>query len=95
MAATPSKTLLTLSQTLLTLLQKGLTSRGSSLGGPSLVFAGRAKRPLGLMLFLNRPQDILDTVFRNLTTEFGCLYIRGAIMNAAPDARVHHLVAHL
>jgi hypothetical protein len=30
---TPSKTLLTLSKTLLTLLQKGLTSRGSSLGG--------------------------------------------------------------
>src|ERR1700675_1619803 len=33
-AATPSKTLLTLPKTLLTLLQKGLTSRGSSLGGP-------------------------------------------------------------
>jgi len=31
-AATPSQTLLTLSTTLLTLLQKGLTSRGSSLG---------------------------------------------------------------
>ena len=31
-AATPSKTLLTLPKTLLTLLQKGLTSRGSSLG---------------------------------------------------------------
>ena len=47
------------------------------------------------MLFLNRPQDILDTVFRNLMTEFGCMDIRGAIMNAAPDARVHHLFAHL
>jgi hypothetical protein len=51
---------------------------------PSAVFAGHAKRTLGFMLFLNRPQDILDTVFRNLTTEFGCLYIRGAIMKNDP-----------
>src|SRR2546427_12081097 len=44
-AATPSQTLLTLSQTLLTLLQKGLISRGSSLGGAARVVSPRPPVP--------------------------------------------------
>ena len=57
-AATPSKTFLTLAKTLLTLLQKGLTSRGSSLGGwlrgyatgqPEVTAAGMLGHPASLL----------------------------------------------
>src|SRR5712691_10888099 len=52
-AATPSKTFLTLSKTLLTLLQKGLTSRGSSLGGQSVPRSwGRSSPPVSARLVI-------------------------------------------